>query len=164
MAEIKLDADSVIGTTSLAFLFDVSPQKIRQMTLAGSLTQIVGRRGKYLLLTNVKKYHAQLRTAAAGRDFGEDMKAARLQKAKAEAVKATIQVGVMKGDLIPASEIEGRWTSAARVLRSAILALPSRIANHLNLSNEDKSYITEEIEGALSDLADNGSKQTETTT
>lgn len=161
MTIVTPDANSVIGTNALARMFGVTEESIRQLTGRGILRQIPNRRGKYNLIETVNAYTSHLREQAAGRATPEKLAQAKLLKATADANKAVIQTKQLQGELLPASKIENEWASIMRVTATSMRALPSRIANRLNLSNESKAIVADEIDTALNDLADNGTNYTE---
>ena len=93
----------------------------------------------------MRRYCAHLRDLATGRG-GEPAIAsataerARLAKAQAELVET--KAAKLRGELVPASEVEAEWSGVMRTVRAGMLAVPSRCAQRLpHLSAHDLADI-----------------------
>lgn len=71
----------------------------------------------------------------------------------AQAQLAEIRAAKMRGELVPAADVEREWTAALADLRASLLALPSRVGAKLALSRETVAAIDSEIRVTLSALA-----------
>lgn len=162
MTTITPDAESICGAGALARLIGVSEQQVRQLNARGIIQQIPNHRGKYKLIDTVSRYTEHLREQAAGRSMPQELAKAKLLKLKAEAAKAQMQAAAMQGSLISADSIEARWNSSSRILRATLLAMASRLTQRLNLSNENAAVAKQEINDALSEVAESGLEQVRT--
>lgn len=59
----------------------------------------------------------------------------------------------MRGELVPAADVEAEWSSALADLRAALLAVPSRVGAKLALPRATVAAIDAEIRAALLALA-----------
>jgi len=76
----------------------------------------------------------------------------------AQAQLAEIRAAKMRGELVPAADVEREWTAALSDLRAGLLALPSRVGAKLALSRETVAAIDSEIRITLSALAASSGK------
>ena len=82
----------------------------------------------------------------------------RARLAAAQAELAELKAAKLRGTLLDAGEVEAEWSSILRVLRAAMLAVPSRVGQRLpHMTSHDLSEIDAEIRIALSDLAQGSS-------
>ena len=140
MTRLSVPPDGTVGTGDLDRLLGMSEQRVRQLTAKGSLSQ-TGTQGRYNLQDTLRNYCGHLREQAAGRNIGAEMAEAKLAKAKADATLSVTNAKAAMGAVVPADQIEKRWTDIGRILRGSLLAMPSRIATRLNLSNDQKAVV-----------------------
>ena len=77
--------------------------------------------------------------------------------AKGQADKLEMQNAATRRELLPAGEVAEEWSNILRLVRSRMLAAPSRIQKTLgHLSAHDLDIIDREIRDALEELANNG--------
>jgi hypothetical protein len=87
--------------------------------------------------------------------FGERA-GARERKLLAESELREFELQQKRGDLIPAAQVAETWVGIVSVVRSRLLALPSKLAPRLRLRSsvpEIKDIIESEIHSALEGLA-----------
>lgn len=77
----------------------------------------------------------------------------------AQAELARIRAAKMRGELVPAADVEAEWSNLLADLRAALLALPSRIGGKLALSRETVAAIDSEIREHLAALAASAGKR-----
>lgn len=115
--------------------------------------------GKYYdVAASVRNYLAQLReTASKVRNTRttEELDAAKLAKEQATAEKIELANAKARGLLVDSAAVEREWSSVLRDVRSAVLAVPSRIGGKFpHLSAHDLAGIEAEIKAALESLAE----------
>jgi phage terminase Nu1 subunit (DNA packaging protein) len=77
----------------------------------------------------------------------------RLYKLRADAQE--LKNEQLRGDLIAVADVERKWTENVRRIRSALLALPSRVAHQLpHLTQEDRALVEREVRAVLAELAE----------
>ena len=60
----------------------------------------------------------------------------------------------LRGEMIEIAEVEAQWSNILRIVRSGMLALPSRVAQRLpQLTRADKTVIDSEVRAILEELA-----------
>ena len=90
------------------------------------------------------------RAEAAGRS-GEAGVSARERLGQAQADLAEAKAAQIRGELVEASEVEVKWTSACRAIRARVLAVANRMRD---LPRRQHLKLATELRQALSDLAD----------
>lgn len=128
MDAIKLSSNDV------AVLFDLTPQRIRQLRADGIISAS-GKPLKYDLVQTVQSYIKFLSNKAYGREQkmqDADLETqkleaeARLKKAKAE--MAELELKELRGELHRASDVEEITTDHVLFMRSMLMALPGKLA------------------------------------
>ena len=71
----------------------------------------------------------------------------------AQAELAEIRARKMRGELVPAADVEREWTAIVTDLRQRLLAIPSRVGAKLPLSREAVAALDQEIRAALTALS-----------
>ena len=85
--------------------------------------------------------------------------ASALTKARIELIQAQrdgqeLKNAQLRGELVIIEEVERSWSDILRVMRTGLLALPSRVAQRLpHLTRGDKAAIEDEIRAILEELA-----------
>ncbi|MFO1127829.1 MAG: hypothetical protein U1E66_05250 [Rhodospirillales bacterium] len=144
-----------ITTAALAQLLGISDRAVRQHVAAGTLVQVG--RGRFDRDASIGTYCEHLRAMAAGRGGADGVKtlsAERARLAKEQADQYAIKNAALRGELVSAADVERKWTDACRCIRSAMLAIPSRVRQQLpHLTRTDAALIDDEIRRALTELA-----------
>lgn len=144
-----------ITTAALAELLGISERALRQHAANGVLVQVG--RGRFDRDASVRTYCEHLREMAAGRGGAaavETLSAERARLAKEQADQYALKNAGLRGELLDAKECERKWTDACRCIRSAMLAIPSRVRQQLpHLTRTDAALIDDEIRRALTELA-----------
>lgn len=80
----------------------------------------------------------------------------RQQLVLAQARLAEVRTAKLRGELVPAADVEAEWSTALADLRAALLALPNRIGAACALPPETIAAVDREIRAALAALAASG--------
>lgn len=150
-AEVK-DLPSLPCTTAdLAFLFGfTSLRRVQQLVTDG----VIVKSGKDFILGDaVRSYCDYLK--GAGSQGSADLEAQRTRLVKAQADKQEIAVQLLLGDLLPAPAVLRAWSDLITVMKTRMLALPTKLSQRLvsvNDSAEIKSTLEIEVKAALEDL------------
>ena len=143
-----------IGGSDLCDLFGITPG---MLTTLGK-RDIVVRLGHdaYDLEESARRYVASLRETASGRG-GEEMKMklarGRARMAWEQADAQALKNAVLRGEYVPAGEVERAWSDTLRALRSRLLAVPSRLRQSMqHLTTSDVTMIDRELRDALQEL------------
>jgi phage terminase Nu1 subunit (DNA packaging protein) len=111
-------------------------------------------RGQYFLKASVQSYSEHQRKAATGRAATPrtDEKA---RLARVQADTAEHKFAVTRGEYVRADDVETRWCSILRSVRSGCLALPTRIGAQIaHLTAHDIAVIDGEVRAVLTELGD----------
>ena len=135
---------------------DISSRRFRELLDEGVIVR--ADKGGYDLKSVVKQYIRQQREIAAGRGGGESqaIKAdedARLARARAD--KAEMELAEARGQLIPADQIADTWNAAVQIMRTRVLAIPTKAAPRVgskDIATAEK-VIRDEVVEALSELS-----------
>ena len=142
-----------VPAATLSTLFDCSDRALRDLADKGIIKKIG--RGRYALDQSITGYIAHLRSVASGRDGAtESLTAARTRLAQAKAAQAEAQIKITSGELVRADDVEKRWSHNFALIRSRMMALPSRIAADLNLTRADAVRIDDIVRDTLTETAD----------
>lgn len=111
-------------------------------------------------------YCQHIREQAAGRATGGDLNLAheRARLAKLQADKVELDLAKMRGDLIPADEVEREWSDIIAAVRARLLALPSQAAAELAGKvprREVEALVRRVVYQALRELARDGQAEDE---
>ncbi len=147
---------AVLHEIPLAQLLGVSASQVRYLAKEGIAVRV--RPSHYATRPTVANYVARLsgRAKKAGNPKGNaQLDAEKLRKERAAADKIELANAKSRGDMVPAAEVERAWSNMLRDVRSALLAVPSRIGATLpHLSAHDVAELDREIKAALEGLAD----------
>ncbi len=132
-----------VTVTTLANTFNLTPRRIQQMVAEGTIPK--ADKGKYNLQECSHGYITSLQNREAeSENEAHDAAVERARLLKAQADKTELEVQIMRGEMVPATEFEFALSSIVSAFRAHILALPIRLAHRImNL----KTY--HEIEGCL---------------
>lgn len=146
---------AVLHEVPLAQLLGVSASQVRYLAKEGVAVRV--KPSHYDTRKTVANYVARLseRARKAGNPKGNaQLDAEKLRGAKETADKLELANAKARGDLVPAAEVERAWANVLRDVRSALLAVPSRIGATLpHLSAHDVAAVEREIKAALEGLA-----------
>jgi terminase small subunit / prophage DNA-packing protein len=141
----------------LGALVGISARSIRDLAAAGTIPK-AAERGRYPTGPALKAYALHLREAAAARGSGEALPALtseRMREARERADHLALKNAAMRGEMVPALEVERTWTGALRELRARFLAVPARVRQRLpHLTRTDVAALEREIRDALQEAAD----------
>lgn len=152
-------AETIVTAQQIAELLGVTVQAVRNQADQGFMVR-ADKRGRFLLEPSIRKYCAHLRDMASGR--GDPGSAASLAQERAKLAArqselAELKAAQMRGELVPAVDVEARWRGALAGLRSRLLAVPSRVRTRRpHLSREEIEAVEQEIREALTELAGDG--------
>ena len=146
---------AVLHEAALGALLGVSASQVRYLAKEGVAVRV--KPSHYAVRPTVTNYVARLsdRAKKAGNPKGNaELDAEKLRKERAAADKIELANAKARGDLVPAPEVEREWSNVLRDVRSALLAIPSRIGSTLpHLTAHDVAQIDSEIKAALEGLA-----------
>ncbi len=150
----------IADESQMARLLGVTANRVRTLQRDGLLAKAGP--GRWDVRASLGLYLERLRTiaaragapAACGGD-PDALRAEKLRLTRAQADKEETRVQRERGELVPADAVEREWSSLARDVRNALLAVPSRCGAGLpHLTATDVATIEREIRKALEGLAD----------
>lgn len=148
--------DRPVTLEELAGVFGVHKRNLQTAVDRGVLIRIA--RGKYPLGKSIRAYCEFLRDTAGSRDHfrvGTGLAAERERIARQQADALEMKNAAMRGELLPAKDVESQWADILRMIRSGMLALPSRVQQRLgHLSAHDLAVMDREIRDTLEELSD----------
>lgn len=156
-----IGAPAKVRKTDFAKLAKVSPGRVSQMVKDGLPVEPDGRidviRGKAWIKDNVSASRSAAQAAQRDLPFAAQPDAAseRLRLLTAQADAAELKAASLRRDLVPAVEVEREWSGLLRLVRSGVLAVPSRLRQVLpHLTASDMNAIDAELRCILKELAD----------
>lgn len=148
--------DKPVSLDELASVLGVHKRSLQTAIDRGVLLRVT--RGKYPLGKSIRAYCEHLREVAGNRDHfrvGTGLAAERERETRERADALALKNAVARGEMIPAKEVEAQWSDILRMVRSAMLALPSRVQQRLgHLSQHDLSIMDREVRDTLEELSD----------
>lgn len=153
--ELALDGERLhrIGGKDLCSLLGLSSGALSNLKDRGIAVHLG--HDAYDLEATVRQYCAHLRGIAAGRGGEEhtaNLTAERARLAKEQADAQALKNAALRGELVPAADVEREWGDVLRQVRARILAVPSRLRQSLTLSPADVDLIDRELRAALTEL------------
>lgn len=147
--------DKPVSLDELAGVLGVHKRKLQTAVDRGTFVRVT--RGKYALGKSIRTYCDYLREVAGNRDhfrLGTGLAAERERIARHQADNLEMKNAAMRGELIPAKDVEAQWSDIMRLVRSGMLALPSRVQQRLgHLSAHDLSILDREIRDTLEEIS-----------
>lgn len=147
---------AVLHEIELGQLFGMSASQVRYLAKEGIAVR--AKPAHYIVRPTVANYIARLsaRAKKAGNPKGDaPLAAEKLRKERAAADKIELANAKARGDMVDSAAVEREWANVLRDVRSALLAIPSRIGSTLpHLTAHDVAQIDSEIKAALEGLAD----------
>jgi phage terminase Nu1 subunit (DNA packaging protein) len=150
------DKVSTVPSATLAALFSVTDRRIRQLADDGVIPRAA--RGRYPLAASIRGYVKFL-----GRSGGDgspapatSFSAARTRLTIARAELVEMERAEKAATLIPSDQVEAAWIKITSIIRTRLLAIPTKVA--LRLASKGAAEIERELEReireALIDVAE----------
>lgn len=142
----------------VATLLELSERQVYELAKRGTIPR--AERGRYDLIACVRAYVRHLREVAAGRasdDGRSDIVAERARLAAAQADQYELKNAQLRGDLVPADDIESASVAIHSAVQRRLLAVPRNAAPLVAVENDARAcenIIREHIEEALEEIAD----------
>lgn len=156
-----IQAPDKMAKSAFAKLVKVTPGRVSQMIAAGLPVEPGGKidvaKGKAWIKDNVSASRSAAQAAQGALPFAAQPDAAseRLRLLTAQADSAEMKAAAQRRELVPAADVEREWSGLLRLVRSGILAVPSRLRQVLpHLAASDVEAIDAELRRALEELAD----------
>lgn len=142
--------DQIVTTAQLADWARMSINTVEQYASRNVFIRVA--RGQFMLKASIGNYIDGLSKSASGRGSkGED---ARARQSLANAEIAEAKLKQMRGEYVPASEVEQEWSSRFSNIRTGLLGFTQRLSGLLpHLSRADLALIDHEMRQTLSDIA-----------
>ena len=143
-----------IGCSDLCDLFGITPGMLT--TLGKRDIVVCLGHNAYDLEESARRYIASLRETASGRGGEEqvlNLTSERARLAREQADAQALKNAVLRGEYVPAIDVERAWADTLRALRSRLLAVPSRLRQSMqHLTTSDVTLIDRELRDALQEL------------
>ena len=147
-------ADEPVRAAVLAEMLGISERAIRSLAERGIVQRTPD--SLYPFAESIRAYCHHLREAAAGRGgqgAGSKLTAEREREVRERADHLALRNAQARGEMLPAVDVERRWSIIIRVVRSRMLSVPSRVRQSLgHLTAHDVAVIDREIRAALTEL------------
>lgn len=148
--------DRPVSISELAGVLGVNKRKLQNFVDRGVLVAVT--RGKYPLGKSIRDYCEALRETAANRDHfrvGSGLAAERERETRERADALALKNAAARGEMLRAMDVEAQWADILRMVRSGMLALPSRVQQRLgHLTTHDLAILDREIRDTLEELSD----------
>ena len=146
--------DKPVTAAHLGDLVGITDRQVRTLGTEGIVPRLPN--GTYPLRASIRAYCARMREAAAGRgQMGpkSSLTAQRLRLVREQADRAELQNRALRGELVPAADVEAEWAAVATALRARLLALPARVHQRLpHLTAAEVAALDREVRDALTEL------------
>jgi phage terminase Nu1 subunit (DNA packaging protein) len=135
---------------TIAKLFDLTPRRVQQLSAAGVIPR--AGHGKYELAPAVRGYVRYLK----GADLGGAARADKERLLRARADLMEMEARRATGRLVDVDLVERTWTNIASIIRTRLLALPSKCAPILAGLDPSAAYnlLEAEVHAALQELSE----------
>ena len=148
--------EELVRAVVLADALGISERSIRALAEKGVVQR--SPQSLYPLRESIRSYCHHLRETAAGRGgqgAGSRLTAEREREVRERADHLALRNAQTRAELIPAVEVERRWSAICRMVRARMLTVPSRLQQSLgHLTSHDTATIDREIRDALTELGD----------
>jgi phage terminase Nu1 subunit (DNA packaging protein) len=149
------DSDREVRLLELADWLGVSERAVAEYAHKGIIVR--SGRGVVRLKDSIRAVCHHFREGASRRGTTSSLTTQRERIASEQADKLAMQNATARREMISAKSVADEWASVLRMVRSRMLATPSRIQQQLgHLSAHDLDIIDREIRDALTDLSNNG--------
>ena len=162
MADNKKIMDAtelIVSTKVVADILDVTPRRVGQLCEEGILSKV--KNGSFQLVPTIRNFIRYLKTkndvASATGDVEEEFNKEHMLLEKAKREKAELEVSLMKGTMHTSEDVEREMTKMLSAFRARILAMPSKLAPRVAITEDVtkiEEYIREEAYNALNELSD----------
>jgi terminase small subunit / prophage DNA-packing protein len=149
-------SDDQVRAIELADWLGVSERAVADYAHRGIITR--SGRAVFPLKASICAVCHHFREAASARGASSGgLTAQRERIAREQADKLEMQNAASRRELLPAKAVADEWASILRMVRSRMLASPSRIQQQLgHLSAHDVNVIDRELRDALVDMSNDG--------
>lgn len=144
------DSIHLCSTEEISSVLGMTPQWVRKLSKEGVIPQVT--RGKFDLLSTVKRYIGYLKESQKEQSTPSDQKKMKARKLKAEteerearAKLAEIQLDEKAGKLISREDVTREWSGRCVEVKAALLGLPQEIG-FLFPDSEYRHMIEERVE------------------
>lgn len=145
------DVAATLSAQELGDIIGLSERTVRDLAKRGVLAKVGAR---FEMRDSVFAYCAHLREQASGRSNSGTLTQERIRVAREQADALALKNAVARGEMVPAIEVESLWGNVLRDVRSAMLAIPTRVQQRLvHLTQHDVSEIDLEVRSALQEAA-----------
>lgn len=149
----------IVSTKVVADILDVTPRRVGQLCEEGILSKV--KNGSFKLVPTIRNFIRYLKTkndvASATGDVEEEFNKEHMLLEKAKREKAELEVSLMKGTMHTSEDVEREMTKMLSAFRARILAMPSKLAPRVAITEDVtkiEEYIREEAYNALNELSD----------
>ena len=149
----------IVSTKVVADILDVTPRRVGQLCEEGILSKV--KNGSFQLVPTIRNFIRYLKTkndvASATGDVEEEFNKEHMLLEKAKREKAELEVSLMKGTMHTSEDVEREMTKMLSAFRARILAMPSKLAPRVAITEDVtkiEEYIREEAYNALNELSD----------
>jgi len=152
---VKDSDDTLVRAVVLAQWLGVSERAVAGYVQNGIIVR--AQRGLYPLQESVRAVCHHFREVASRRGTTSTLTAQRERIAREQADALEMKNAVTRREMVSAKSVTDEWASILRMVRSRVLASPSRMQQQLgHLSAHDLDVIDRELRDALEELANNG--------
>jgi phage terminase Nu1 subunit (DNA packaging protein) len=145
----------------IALLLGVSGRMVRNYIKNNNLTCVGDGRGRRFIWSDVREWYVSYRIERDGsrgnegcqipEDDTENMEEASLRKLKAEADLKELELATKRGEVVAIEDVKRSVENVAASLKSAILAMPSKLATRL-VGIKDKRAVNDVLTGEAEEL------------
>jgi len=163
-SELSARRDQPIGEpralskSAFARLVNLSPGRVSQMIKQGMPVEPDGRidvaRGKIWMQENIDPRRSAAQPQGKLSFERPSVISERDRLAREQADNVALKNAALRRELVPAVEVERRWSEALRRVRSKVLSVPSRVRQQCpHFTQQDVGAIDSELRAALEELA-----------
>ncbi|NJO53788.1 MAG: DNA packaging protein [Bacteroidales bacterium] len=154
-----IGAPREVSKSAFARIVNVSPGRVSQMIKQGLPVEPDGKidiaRGKIWIQENVDPRRRAAQPQGKFSFERRPVESERDRLAREQADNMALKNAALRRELVPAAEVETRWSDILRRVRSRLLAVPSRVRQASpHLTARDIAALDGELRKALEDLAD----------
>jgi|SRR3954447_19183076 phage terminase Nu1 subunit (DNA packaging protein) len=145
------DDPGSVTASELADHLGVSPRSVTELARRGIAVRAGP--GRWRLRESIRRYCDDLRQRGGGVAVAASAAAERGRLAKEQADALALKNARLRGSMLDAEAVEREWSSILSMVRSGVLAAPSRIGARLpHLTPGDLAGIDRELRAVLSHL------------
>jgi phage terminase Nu1 subunit (DNA packaging protein) len=146
-----------VTARDLCELLGITPPMLTELKRRGIAVHL--KHDAYDLEKTVRAYVEHLRGVASGRGGEEhvaSLTAERARLAREQADGQALKNAVLRGELVPAADVERAWGDFLRQVRGRLLAVPSRLRAAGELSGAEAEAVDRALRVALAELGQAG--------